>query len=289
MPPTLGGDPVGPFVLQGGLLGEYYLANGGYGTINVTGANTYYCWVQGQFTCPAGTSIAVQNLSPPSGGGLGVTNDGAAWFGAWYWSQTLPNGSYPAIVRASGNQLTAYLVSLQPNGPGIGSLVVGPDGNIWFVDPQGTALDKLDILGNLTVYAMPGNPVDIASGPDGNLWVPMQDQATGVVTLAKMTTSGVVTPVPLYNFSFFPPPNGGGGSNQGLIAGLDGGLWIGFGGAIMRISTVGGDASAYSAPGASGVWALSPGADGNMWGFPAPGSSVSSVFMMGTIAAAPSR
>lgn len=287
MPPTQGGDPVGPQAITSGPLGEYYIANGGYGTINVTGANAYYCWAQnGPYTCPAGTSISVQNLSTPSGGSIVATSDGAAWFGAFYYSQILPNGSYPAVVQAIGNQLTAYLISVQQNANGVGTLVVGPDHNIWFVDKQQQTLDTLDVFGNVTAYALPGNPVDLVTGPDGNLWIPMRDQGTGVVTLAKVTTAGLATLMPLYNFNFFPPPKGGGGNTASLVAGQDGGLWIGFGSAVMRISTIGGDASAYPVPGTSGVSAIAPGADGNMWGFPTQGT-VASVFQMGTIAAAP--
>jgi hypothetical protein len=66
------------------------------------------------------------------------------------------------------------------------------------------------------------------------------------------------------------------------------GLWLGMGNVALRVSTVAGGISAYAVPGTMGAGAVGPGADGNMWMFPAfQGGTVASVFLMGTISASP--
>jgi hypothetical protein len=292
MPPTTGGDPLAPFAIQSGLLGEYYLANGGYGTINVTGANKYYCWIiSPQVTCPPGTVTPVPGLSLPSSSTFAVSSDGAAWFGAWYWSQTFPPGASAAVVvRASGSSFTVNIISMQqpqqqPQ-PGVRNVVSGSDGNIWFLDPDQITLDRLDASGTLTGYGLPTSAVDMAAGPDGNLWVLMQDNITAAVTLAKVTTSGVASVFPVYPFGFMG--TGGPPQPQGIVAGQDMGLWLGWGSVVLRFSTVAGGISEYAVPGTMGAGAVAPGADGNMWMFPAfQGGTVASVFLMGTISASP--
>lgn len=101
-----------------------------------------------------------------------------------------------------------------------------------------------------------------------------------------VVTSGVASIFPVYPFGFIG--TGGPPQPQGIVSGEDMGLWLGWGNVALRFSTVGGGISEYAVPGTMGAGAVAPGADGNLWMFPAfQGGTVASVFLMGTISAAP--
>ncbi|HTA38249.1 MAG TPA: hypothetical protein VK760_04195 [Candidatus Acidoferrales bacterium] len=56
----------------------------------------------------------------------------------------------------------------EPNG-----LALGPDGNIWFTDLKGNAIDSITPDGTITAHKVPtanSNPWEITLGPDGNMW-----------------------------------------------------------------------------------------------------------------------
>jgi len=58
-------------------------------------------------------------------------------------------------------------------GAHIGSLVLGPDKNIWFADYGNHAIGRITATGSVTEFAMPAGaiPSTIALGRDGNFWV----------------------------------------------------------------------------------------------------------------------
>jgi streptogramin lyase len=56
--------------------------------------------------------------------------------------------------------------------PSVGSIAVGPDGNLWFTDGN-EAIGRITTAGVITEHAIPtpgSNPHDIAAGPDGAMW-----------------------------------------------------------------------------------------------------------------------
>ena len=83
-------------------------------------------------------------------------------------------------------------------------ITTGPDGNLWVAENSNqtlghTGIARVTTAGVLTEFAIPpgyggnnSNPVDIVSGPDGNLWY---TQAGGNV--GRITTAGVITQFPV--------------------------------------------------------------------------------------------
>src|SRR5579859_1106284 len=124
-----------------------------------------------------------------------------------------------------------------------GSITLGPDGNLWFPaiaygnfgasNPSG-AIGRLTPAGAFTMFPLPKSnsyPVQIAVGPDGNLWF-TAEQGNGQVEqgvdtppafsaqqgeIGKMTPAGA--------FSLFPLPAAQ-TDPSGITAGPDGDLWF---------------------------------------------------------------
>jgi virginiamycin B lyase len=133
------------------------------------------------------------------------------------------------MASASTSSATANSISVTefplPSG-GAGSLIPGPDGNVWFVhyaylfpDP-GITIAKITPAGTITdfpVICTGGQTVHITSGPDGNLWYTCSYD--GIV--GRMSLSGSVTPFPLPS-----GPSGARSHPNGIAAGPDGHLWI---------------------------------------------------------------
>lgn len=126
----------------------------------------------------------------------------------------------------------------------------GPDGNLWFVESNGK-IAKITTSGAVTEYALPvGSEVQgIVAGPDGNVWF----TNSSYNKIDKVTTSGVIT-------EYGIP----GTSPQGIAAGPDGNLWYTDkgNGKIGKI-TVSGVVTEYG----SGIVAecITAGPDGNLW------------------------
>jgi virginiamycin B lyase len=111
-----------------------------------------------------------------------------------------------------------------------GTIVVGPDRALWFVDARGT-VDRVTVAGALdTVAAVGGTPLALAVGADRNVWVTVGGKKQQRA-IARVTPAGTVT-------SF----TAGLTSEPGDIApGWDGALWFTepAAGLIGRITTAG--------------------------------------------------
>lgn len=121
------------------------------------------------------------------------------------------------------------------------------------VSAESTPSASIIHLGS-TEYALSGEsgPVDIVTGPDGNLWYTSErNEAIG-----KITTSGSVVEYPLSKESV----------PGGITAGPDGNLWYTNGGAnkIGKITTSG-TITEYALPSGSSPGAITVGPDGNLW------------------------
>ncbi len=139
----------------------------------------------------------------------------------------------------------------------LGSIVVGPDGNLWCFQEVEQDLLRMTPTGQYTVFPIAAD-LGLAAGPDGNLW------ATSFLTPAvilKITTAGVVKDrytVPGADFSI------------GYISpGPDGALWFTVGnhtpGAIGRITTSG-DIEQFVLPDPATYMAgFAVTADGSLW------------------------
>ena len=138
------------------------------------------------------------------------------------------------------------------------SIAAGPDGNLWFTDPDG--IGKITPSGAVTEYSTgitPGaRPFGIAAGPDGNLW--FTEYLGG--RIGKITTSGTVTE---YSTGITA-----GSRPWGIAAGPDGNLWFTEEDSdrIGRITTAGAVTGEFPTLTAnSQPFGIAAGPDGNLW------------------------
>ncbi len=95
------------------------------------------------------------------------------------------------------------------------SLVQGPDGNVWFTDPNTNSVGRETPDGTITEFPLPtsdAGPDKIVAGSDGNLWF----LETYADQIARVSPGGAVTEFPL-------PQNASPGA---LAAGTAGNLWF---------------------------------------------------------------
>ena len=119
----------------------------------------------------------------------------------------------PKIVRMSTHgDVREFALPKQSHDPA--PLIVGPDGNLWFLEDDGH-VGRITLTGEVRRFPAfePTNPAFnvIIAGPDGNLWFSAQPGKIGCIT-----PSGAVTLFPL-------PPKAQIG---GLAAGSDGRVWF---------------------------------------------------------------
>src|SRR6266508_1365537 len=55
-------------------------------------------------------------------------------------------------------------------GSGPIEIASGPDGNLWFTELDGNRIGRITTAGLITEFPVPDPPIAIAAGPDGNLW-----------------------------------------------------------------------------------------------------------------------
>lgn len=98
-------------------------------------------------------------------------------------------------------------------------LMLGPDGNVWFVSAASHAIGRITPDGAVTAFTHPDvrEPVDIAAGPDGNLWFVARQGVSGARgTIGRITVSGSFTLHP--STEVFRPSS--------ITVGPDGKLWF---------------------------------------------------------------
>jgi streptogramin lyase len=132
------------------------------------------------------------------------------------------------------------------------AIAAGPDGNLWFTEPEGNRIGRITPAGVVTEFStgITASPGAITAGPDGNLWF-----TEGAGRIGRITPAGVVTE---YSAGITGTP-------EGIAAGPDGNLWFTeYEGRIGRI-TPAGTVTEYSAGITSGSFGIVAGPDGNLW------------------------
>jgi hypothetical protein len=151
---------------------------------------------------------------------VAVTRYGTPWF-----------SDNSRLVRFAGaHQLNVFTVS--STGGNIGSVAVGPDGNLWFTVLPGQ-VGRSTPTGQMKLYTLPPKgsyPTDITSGPRGSLWVARQGlQSTNdgktyttvfPPTIDQVTLAGTIAVHPI------PTSLGGATVLSAITAGADGNLWF---------------------------------------------------------------
>jgi virginiamycin B lyase len=200
--------------------------------------------------------------------------DGALWFG---FARVSPAPHRMGIGRiTTTGTISEFLLPVpSPSGSHIMyGITAGPDGALWFTEPQDNKIGRITTTGELTEFPLPPLPkpgvasyVGITMGPDGALWFanPFGNQNGEI---SRITTAGAVTEFPI------PPAFTG---VPGITAGPDGALWFtqSNGRKIGRITTAGA-VTEFPIPPASHVgrgpfrighdaWGITMGPDGALW------------------------
>src|SRR6266567_261833 len=117
-------------------------------------------------------------------------------------------------------------------------ITVGPDGALWFTEPELNKIGRITTQGQVSEFALPiarMGPAEITAGPDGALWFAQPS-------------------------SLDPPSNGG-----GITTGPDGALWFTQGwGPLGRITTQG-HITLFSPHYTGGPGRIVAGHDGALW------------------------
>jgi len=122
----------------------------------------------------------------------------------------------------------------------------GPDGNLWFTESYlGKNIGRITPSGAVTEFPVGGAQGAIAAGPDGALWF---------TPVSRITTAGVVTSFP-------------GVAGTDITAGPDGGLWVARTNRIARfLPSDPNTAVEYpTVLPVSNIFEIKAGPDGNVW------------------------
>jgi streptogramin lyase len=143
---------------------------------------------------PNGTLTEFSIPTPDSGPrALAAGPDGNVWFSEFKTSK---------IGRITPDGVVTEFELPRPNS-GPGDITAGADGSLWFVE-LGGVMDGIEVDGNrvgrittageVTEFPIPspgGTPINIAAGPDGNLWY------TKGAAVGRVTLEGEITEFPI--------------------------------------------------------------------------------------------
>jgi streptogramin lyase len=162
-------------------------------------------------------------------------------------------------------------------GSGPDSIVLGPDGNLWFTEFSAHQIGQIAPDGTITEFniSTPGSkPEGITVGPDGNIWF----TDSGANMIGRITTSGVVT-----EFSGLSPSS----TPVNIVAGPDGALWFTeFGlGNIGRITTAGVVTDEFPVTSGAGSepFDIAVGPDGNLWFTESSANNIGTITTAGVV------
>ncbi|MGC9952261.1 MAG: hypothetical protein ABSF64_38450 [Bryobacteraceae bacterium] len=188
---------------------------------------------------------------------MSIEKSGNIWFGKSIWAAALLL-SWPHIAAAQQIAIAGYAVptvdAFSSGVPG-GGIVTGPDGALWFTEPDGAKIGRITVAGQITEFPLPpsgANPAGIAV-LHGLLWF-----AEGTNQIGSITTAGVITEYPVPTADSHP---------TGIAAGPDGALWFteNYGNNIGRI-TKAGVVTEYPLPAADSFPNyITAGPDGALW------------------------
>jgi len=159
-----------------------------------------------------------------------------------------------------------------------GSIVTGPDGNLWFTAPGTNAIGRITPAGDITTFPIPtdsSGPAGITAGADGNLWF---TESYGN-QIGRITPDGQITEMPIPTASASP---------IGITAGPDGNVWFteGSGNQIGQVTSSG--INEFPIPSTNVDPAvIVAGPDGNLWFTEQSAAAVASITPAGVIAQYP--
>ncbi|TMC35943.1 MAG: hypothetical protein E6J28_11210 [Chloroflexi bacterium] len=197
-------------------------------------------------------------------------------------ASTSPNGSPAASaspVKLSTGGIVEYTVPppavkpadcFTPCLPSVGSVALGGDGNIWFVDHNFKTVGRITPAGDVKQWSagldLIGGAQTIATGPDGNLYVNADGGGDGRPDwILRVTPAGVITRL---SAGQRPPGQGVFGTGpESITAGPDGNMWFTefWTNRVGRLSPSG-SLTEFSIPtNDSAPRGIATGPDGNLW------------------------
>jgi len=150
-------------------------------------------------------------IMTPNSSPITIASDGAS--GLWFSEYNL--GKIARFDSTTG-QVAAELTV--PGSAGVGSITLGPDGNMWFTEFKGNNVSQLK-NGLITQFALPtagGGPEVISTGPAGIPGVLWFTEFNGN-KIGRITTGGSIT-----EFSVTTPAS----EPTAITAGPDGNIWF---------------------------------------------------------------
>jgi streptogramin lyase len=201
------------------------------------------------------------------GSGIAAGPDGALWF-------SVNDSPKSRVMRIStAGAITGFDFPSRYLSGNISGITAGPDGALWFAlvgHDSGNnflaGIGRVTTAGVVTEFPLispnPNTsvpyPLQIAAGPDGNLWfttgdlITDQDPTVHIIKIGRITTVGTMS---FFDVSAIP-------SFGGIVTGPDGALWFTTGGnRIGRITTSGSVAPLIN----HSAMAITTGPDGNLW------------------------
>jgi len=215
-----GGQKVGR-ITTAGVITEFPVANA-QALIGIASGPDGNLWFTDQMAGKVGhISTSGSNIVQYSLGvgtypqGISAGPDGNLWF-----VEQKQTGSYKIGKITTAGVVTSYSTGVNAGtfqafpatGYGFAVIIRGPDGNLWFVNPQNltnSEVGKITPTGAVTFYPTSDLPIGLTAGPDGNVWV------MELSHVAKLTTAGVETEYALTN-----------GGWTGIVSGPDGNIWF---------------------------------------------------------------
>ena len=178
-------------------------------------------------------------------------SDGNLWF-------TEGTGNNIGRISPAGT-IKEFALPNAKSGPG--AVALGADGNVWFTETVANRMGRITPDGTISEYSVDA-PWYVTAGPDRDLWltqVPVADSGGfGTRIVSKMTTAGIVTPLPSTVANSSP---------YMITAGADGNVWFIepnlF--SIGRMTPAGQVAEFRTGSQGLSASAITAGPDGNTW------------------------
>jgi len=182
----------------------------------------------------------------------------------------------PLADLAAGPTGAAVTTFTDPTVVGPNSIVLGPDGNMWFTNAGNSSIGQITVVGTRVISNFTdgsiAHPNSITDDLAGNLW--FTNAANN--SIGEITTDGTVS-------NFVDPTIS---SPTGIVAGSDGNMWFTNAGSssIGQITTDGtGTVTKFAAASISYPTSITAGPDGALWFTNAGNGSIGRITTDGTV------
>ena len=118
------------------------------------------------------TGVITDHVADNAGVAITTGPDGNLWTAGTLFNTQTGEVLGDFIDRISpGGGVTTFNVGTMNSSPG--SIQAGPDGNLWFTEPDANQIGRITPAGQITLFTVPtpgSQPTGIAAGANGNIW-----------------------------------------------------------------------------------------------------------------------